>query len=266
MSEYARLNPRLHDQVCIVTGAANGIGRASALRFAQEGAIVVVADVDTDGLQRTVASIHAEGGRALGRRTDVTSPGEVGDLVSQTVLEFGRLDVLFNNAGGALPRPTHETTIEEYRRIIALNLDSVFHGIHAVLPVMMRQRRGVILATTSGAGINAVEELTAYGAAKAGVIMLMKCIAVEYGALGIRANAIAPGPMATPAFRDWVNTLPGGEAGFARQVPAGRLGTAEDIAATAAFLASEDAAFISGAVVPVDGAIQARLASPRAGS
>jgi 3-oxoacyl-[acyl-carrier protein] reductase len=130
---------------------------------------------------------------------------------------------------------------------------------------MMQQRHGVILSTTSGAGLNAVLHLAAYGAAKAGVINLTKSIAVEYGPLGIRANVIAPGPMDTPALRAWLDTLPGGAEAYARQVPSGRLGSAEDIAHAAAFLAGDEAFFINGVVLPVDGAIHAQLATPRIG-
>lgn len=265
MNSSRRTDSRLQDKVCIVTGAASGIGRASAQRFAVEGAIVIAADINALGLERTVTDITAAGGRAYARVVDVTQADQVRSLVVGTATEYGRLDVLYNNAGGALPQATHLMSPEEYRRIIALNQDSVFYGIHAALPVMMRQRHGVLLATASGAGLNAVEELSAYGAAKAAVVLLMKAVAVEYGAWGIRANAIAPGPMATPTFREWVATLPGGAEGFACQVPLGRLGESEDIAAAAAFLASDDAAYITGAVLPVDGAVQAKLASPRVG-
>jgi len=195
----------------------------------------------------------------------VTSADEVQALVSRAVEAFGRLDVLFNNAGGAQPKPTHETTVKEYRRIIALNLDSVFFGAHAALPVMLKQRGGVILSTTSGAGLNAVPDLAAYGAAKAGAILLMRNVAVEYGRYGIRANALSPGPIDTPALRQWLDTLPGGAASYEKHIPSGRLGTADDIAGAAAFLASNEAAFINGVVLPVDGAVHARLYTPSVG-
>jgi 3-oxoacyl-[acyl-carrier protein] reductase len=153
-------------------------------------------------------------------------------------------------------------SVEQYQQIIALNLHSVFYGIRAALPIMLQQQRGTILSTTSGAGLNAVSGLAAYGAAKAGVISLMKSIAVEYGRSGIRANAISPGPMDTPGLRAWLDTFPDGAARYGRQVPSGRLGTAQDIANVAVFLASDAAAFLNGAVIPVDGAIHARLATP----
>jgi NAD(P)-dependent dehydrogenase (short-subunit alcohol dehydrogenase family) len=244
------MDQRLKGKIAIVTGAAGGIGRASALRFAAEGAIVYVNDIKEDGVAAVVREIEAAGGRAVGHPADVTSPEAVQRMVDRAVAEQGRLDILFNNAGGALPKPTHETSVAEYRHIVALNLDAVFYGIHAALPAMIRQKKGVILATSSGA-------------AKAGVINLMRNVAVEYGHLGIRANAIAPGPMLTAGFQAWMDTLPGGGASFARQVPSGRLGTPEDIAVAAAFLAADEAFFVNGALLPVDGAISARLASPR---
>ena len=257
------MDKRLDGKIAIVTGGAGGIGSASARRFAAEGAVVYVNDIKADGVEAVAAEIMAAGGRAVPHVGDVTSLQDVQRMVDRAVAEHGRLDILFNNAGGALPKPTHESSIEEYRRIIALNLDGVYHGVHAALPVMMRQKKGVILATSSGAGLNAVPGLAAYGAAKAGVISLMRNIAIEYGHLGIRANAIAPGPMLTAGFQAWLDTLPGGGGSFARQVPSGRMGTPEDIAVAAAFLATDEAFFINGAMIPVDGAISARLASPR---
>ena len=257
------MDQRLKGKIAIITGAAGGIGRASALRFAAEGAVVYVNDINEEGIVALAREIEASGGHAVAHLADVTSPHEVQRMVDRAVADYEKLDILFNNAGGALPKPTHLTSIEEYRHIIALNQDAVFSGVHAALPVMMRQKKGVILTTSSGAGVNAVPGLAAYGAAKAAVIILMRTIAIEYGHLGIRANAIAPGPMLTAGFQAWMDTLPGGGESFARQVPSGRLGTPEDIAAAAAFLATDEAFFINGAMIPVDGAISARLASPR---
>lgn len=253
----------LKDRIALITAAGSGIGRACALRFAAEGALVAVNDIDAAAAGATVAQITRNGGRALAVPADVTDAATVAGMVEQLVAAHGRLDILFNNAGGAFPKPTHETSPEEYRRIVALNLDATFYGIRAALPVMMRQHAGTILSTTSGAGLNSVLHLAAYGAAKAGVISLTRSIAVEYGPLGIRANVISPGPMDTPGLRAWLDTVPGGAEAYARQIPSGRLGTAEDIAHVAAFLAGDAAFYVNGAVVPVDGAIHARLATPQ---
>jgi len=257
------MDRRLQGKLALITGAGSGIGRACALRFAAEGAVVYVNDLDAAAVDAVVALIRDGGGDARPCAGDVTDAAAVQAMVDRIVAEGGRIDILFNNAGGDQPVPTHEVGIDRYRACIALNLDAVFHGVKAALPAMMRQGGGVILSTSSGAGLNAVEGLAAYGAAKAGVASLMRSIAIEYGGHGIRANTISPGPMDTPALRQFLDTLPGGAEGYARQVPVGRLGTGEDIAAAAAFLASDEAAYVSGVVLPVDGAVHARLATPR---
>lgn len=253
---------RLHNKIAIITGAGSGIGRACALRFAAEGARVVVNDVNTDGAAATVEQIVARGGEAIVLSADVTQAQAVLEMVEATVRRFGRLDIMFNNAGGATQTPLLDIDPDEYRRLMALNLDSVYYGVHAALPVMLAQGGGVFLSTTSGAGLAAVPGLAIYGAAKAGIINLMRSVAVDYGPQGIRANTISPGPMDTPPVRAWLETTPVGVAGYAAQVPVGRLGTAEDIAAAAVFLASDEASYVSGVVLSVDGAIHARLASP----
>lgn len=254
---------RLAGKTAIITGAASGIGLACARRFAMEGAFVYVADLREELARAAVAQIAAADGAATLAVLDVTDAAAVRALIDRAVAERGRLDVLFNNAGGAFPGVTHEMSIAEYERTIALNLHSVFYGVHAVLPIMMRQGGGTILSTSSGAGIGAVEGLAAYGAAKSGLASLMRSIAVEYGHHGIRANTISPGPMDTPALRAWLETVPDGPENYARQVPCNRLGTGEDIAAAAVFLASDEASFVNGVELPVDGAIHAKLASPK---
>jgi NAD(P)-dependent dehydrogenase (short-subunit alcohol dehydrogenase family) len=253
---------KLEGKIAIITAAASGIGRASAIRFAADGATVVVVDIVVPAMDAVVAEINASGGTAVAYAADVTSPTAMQELVDFAVARFGRLDVFFANAGGQLPVPTLDVTPEEYRRVIALNLDSLFYGITPALRVMVEQKSGVLLATSSGAGLNAVKNLAVYGAAKAGVVNFMRNIAVEYGHYGIRACTISPGPMITPGMRRWVETLPGGLEQYAKQVPTGRLGRPEDIANAAAFLASEDASYISGVVLSVDGAIHAKFAAP----
>ena len=140
--------------------------------------------------------------------------------------------------------------------------EPVFYGVHAALPLMLNQGSGVILATTSGAGINAVPGLMAYGAAKAGIISLVRNVAVEFGASGIRANAISPGAMDTPPLRQYIETLPGGAEGYVGEMPSGRLGTPEEIAKAAVFLASDEASYINGVCLPVDGGTTSLLAQP----
>jgi NAD(P)-dependent dehydrogenase (short-subunit alcohol dehydrogenase family) len=252
----------LEQKIAVITGAGSGIGRASALRFAEAGARVAVIDVARDNAAAVATQINAGGGTAIAMYVDVTVSEEIREAFVSIVQQFGAIDILFNNAGGAFPNAIESQSIEDYRKIIALNLDAVFYGVHAALPIMLQQRRGVILSTTSGAGLNAVPGLAIYGAAKAGVISLMKSIAVEFGQRGIRANTISPGPMDTPGLRTWLDTFDDGPNRYAQQIPSGRLGTADDIAKAAVFLASDHASFINGAVLPVDGAIHARLGSP----
>lgn len=253
---------RLADKVAVVTGAGSGIGAASARLFASQGARVVVNDIDPKAAAATVEGILAAGGKARSHVADVTKPDEVEALVAWTTRDLGRLDVFFNNAGGAVPEPTESVSIAEYRRLIALNLDSVFFGTQCALRVMLEQRKGVILMTTANAGIRAFPHLAVYGMAKAGVISLARSIAADYGRFGIRANAISPGPMATPAFLGWLANVPDGLSHFEAQVPAGRLGTPEEIAHAAVFLASDEASFVNGITLPVDGGISAALAAP----
>jgi 3-oxoacyl-[acyl-carrier protein] reductase len=259
------MDKRLENKIAIITGAGRGIGRACALRYGQEGAVVIVNDINAENVHKVTGEIVSAGGKAISYPADVTDPKQVQAMVDRAVSEFGRLDVLYANAGGSIPKNTHLTSIDEYHQIIALNQNAVFYGVHAALPVFMRQKSGLFLTTASGAGQNGVPDLAAYGAAKAAVINLMRVIAVEYGAMGIRANAISPGPMGTPLMRGWLDTLEGGAEAFAAQVPSGRLGTSEDIAVAAAFLATDEAFFINGVCLPVDGAVSAALASPKPG-
>lgn len=255
---------RLEGKVAIITGAGSGIGRATARRFVEEGALVVANDLNPASLQETVDLLTKAGGRAAGVPGDVTDSAFNDVLVTSAVETFGKLDIFHCNAGGARPKPMHETSDEEYRAQIALNLDSVWYGTQAALRVMVPQKRGVLVTTTSGAGIGAVPGLPAYGAAKAGVISLMRNVALDYGKQGIRANTVSPGPMATPGMLAWLDTLPGGAEAFGGQTPTGRLGTAEEIAEAVVFLASDEARYVSGAVLPVDGATHSTLHGPQA--
>ncbi len=257
------MGDRLAGKITIVTGAGSGIGRASAELFAAEGAVVVVNDLDSDSASATVARIEAASGRAVAHPADVTDPVAVESLVARTTAEFGRLDVMFNNAGGARPEATDAMSPEDYRRVVALNLDGVFYGTQSALRVMMPQRSGCILMTTSGAGLGAVHHLAAYGMAKAGVVNLGKSVAAEYGRFGIRANVISPGPMGSEGFLSWLDTIEGGRERFESEVPIRRLGRPEDIAHAALFLASDEASFVSGIVVPVDGGISSQYPTPQ---
>lgn len=257
------MNSNVIPRSVVITGAGSGIGRASAIAFAAQGDTVVVSDISAEQAAETVAIISNTGGQAVVYRADATDADQIDALVAFACETQGRLDVMFNNAGGAMPAPLHDMTNQQYHHVIALNLHSVFYGSMAALKVMREQASGCILATTSGAGLAAVPGLAVYGTAKAGVINLMRSIAVEYGSNGIRANAISPGAMNTPGLQSWLQTLTGGAAAYEQQIPSARLGTAEEIASAAVFLASDAAAYINGTVLPVDGGTHAKLAAPR---
>lgn len=184
----------------VITGAGSGIGRASALAFAECGADLAINDINAEGLAETARMLAERFPQAdvIQQVADISLPESNEDLVAQTCEAFGRIDVMFANAGSGLPKPIHQVSTSAYRRVMALNLDSVYFGSQAALKRMLEQGGGVILATTSGAGINAMPGLSVYGAAKAGVISLMKSLAVEHGRAGIRANCISPGAMDTP--------------------------------------------------------------------
>ncbi|MEM9176643.1 MAG: SDR family oxidoreductase [Myxococcota bacterium] len=244
-----------------VTGAGGSIGRASARLFAACGGSVLVTDIDEVRLQETATAIEDSGGKVAALVCDVTDPAQAASVVRTTCERFGGIDVLYNNAGGAFPTPMEKIDRTEHTRIRALNFDAVYHATMEALPIMVEAGGGVVLSTTSGAGAGAVPGLATYGAAKAGVNSFMRSVAIEYGPRGIRANAIAPSA-ATGGLIAWLETLPGGVEGFAARQPMGRIGTPEDIAHVAAFLASDFARFVNGVVLPVDGGIEAMLAVP----
>ena len=252
----------LEDKIAVITAAGQGIGRASALEFAAAGATLVLGDLDGELVARTAAEVEAAGGRAVALACDVTVPDQVTRLVHTARDDFGRVDILFNHAGGSLGRPLHEVSVENFHHVVDLNLGSMFYGVRAALPIMMEQRSGTILSTTSGGGIGAVPGLGVYGAAKAGMIALTRSIAAEYGRHGIRANAISPGSMDTHGFRQWLDSLPGSDQDYFDQIPSGRLGAAEDIARAACFLVSDYSSYINGITLPVDGGTTGLLAIP----
>ena len=256
------MGDRLKGKVAIITGSGRGIGRVGAEIFAREGASVVVSDIDAGNAQQASQAILDTGGRAICHPADVTDSSQVDSLVDRAVAEFGRLDIMWNNAGGALPEVTHEVTDENYRTVIALNMDGVFFGTRAALRVMVPQKSGNILITTSGAGLGAVPGLATYGMAKAGVINLAKSVADEYGELGIRANVVSPGPIASEGFMQFLNSVEGLRAKMEGGVPVRRLGQPEEIANTALFLASDEASYVSGVVIPVDGGISSAYPTP----
>lgn len=249
---------RLEGKVAVITGAGSGIGRATALRFALEGARVIANDIDLDAAQRTVAEIAAAGYVAHAHGGDVGDSTYVDALVAFAVEQHGRLDVMHNNAGYGRPDHAADVTDAGFDEMIRINLNAVVYGTRAALRFMMPQVGGSIINTCSNAGLGAAADRMGYGVAKAAVINLTKSTAVDYGRYGIRANAICPGPIETPAFVRFAPDL----AYYAAQIPMRRLGRADDVAALAVFLASDDSAYVSGTVIPIDGAMMARLPAP----
>lgn len=256
------MGDRLEGKIALITGSGRGIGRASALRFAAEGATIVVSDLDAGNAEETTRLVAEAGGRAICHPADVTDSAQVDALVDRAVAEFGRLDIMWNNAGGALPETTHDVSDEKFRQVVALNMDGVFYGTRAALRVMVPQNSGCILITTSGAGLGSVGGLASYGMAKAGVINLAKSVADEYGPYGIRANVVSPGPIASEGFLAYLDSVEGLREKMETGVPARRLGRPEDIANAALFLASDEASYVSGVVIPVDGGIASKYPTP----
>lgn len=250
---------KLDGKVAIVTGAASGIGRASAQAFAREGAKVVVADVTVQGGEETIQLIKDAGGEATFVKADVSKATEVEELIERTVKEHGRLDCAFNNAGieGA-QAPTHECTEENWDRTIAINLKGVWLCMRYEIPRMLERGGGSIVNCSSVAGVIGFPNLPAYCASKGGINQLTRTAALEYATSGIRVNAICPGVIDTPMVKRFTADNAEAQAGFLTMEPVGRLGKPEEIAEAALWLCSDDASFVTGHPLVVDGGMVAR--------
>ena len=245
-------------RVVVVTGAGSGIGRASAVGFASDGATVVVNDVDPETAATTVEQIRAAGGEADAHPADVGDSAAVDELIDATVARYGKLDVLHNNAGYGLPGTVATTTDEVMAEMLRVNLCGVLYGTRAALRHMVPRGRGVIVNTASNSALGAPRDRAAYGSAKAGVLSLTRTTAVENGRYGVRAVAICPGPIETPAFLEFA---PDPDF-FRRQVPIGRLGRPDDVAELARFVASDRAGFLTGVAISLDGGLSASFKQP----
>ena len=249
----------LEDRVALITGSGSGQGRAAAVLFAEQGARVAVIDIDDAGASETVRMVEAKGGEAIALHADVATPRGCDEMIAATFDRWGRLDVLYNNAAVQMSGRLVECTEEDWDLTIATNLTAIFRACRAAIPRMLEGGYGSIVNTASTLGLIGSEGYAAYGASKAGLVALTKQIAAEYGPV-VRANVIAPGSIDTPRFRKVLAKTPNAEQFLdmlMRNMPLKRLGTTDDTARTALYLASPESAYTSGAVIPVDGGLAA---------
>lgn len=241
---------KLRDKVSIITGAGRGIGHATALKFAHEGAKVIVCDINQEWVDGAVAEIKAQGGEAIGFKIDVTDKASIAAMVEAVAEKYGRIDCLVNNAGIVADSQLKKMTEDQFDRVIEINLKGVYNCTKAVVDIMLEQRSGVILNASSIVGLYGNFGQTNYAASKFGVIGMVKTWARELGKKGIRANAVCPGFVETPILKSIPEKV---LKAITDRIPLGRLGTPADVANVYAFLASDDAAYINGAVIEVSG-------------
>jgi NAD(P)-dependent dehydrogenase (short-subunit alcohol dehydrogenase family) len=251
---------RLAGKVCLITGAGSGIGRASAVLFAAEGASVAIADIDADGAAETKALIDAAGGTSRTYRVDVTDQTSTEALAAAVVGELGRIDVLFNNAGIAGVGVLHETSLELWERVMAVNVRGVFLVARAVLPAMIEAGSGSIINMSSTIAEIGLANRASYAASKGAVLSLSRQMQADYAAYGIRVNALLPGTIHTPFVERYLaESYDDRDAGLEilrkRQLT-GDLGRPEDVAAAALFLASDESRFVLGSALSVDGGVR----------
>ena len=251
----------LEGKVALITGSASGMGKASALLFAEQGARLAVIDINDELGHATVAQIRERGGQAVYIHADVSKVPELERMVQDTVQAFGRLDIFWHNAGNAGPGSLERTSEEEYDFTLALHVKAGFFGAKLVIPEMRKVGGGAILFTSSLAGLKASRSSPVYSLAKSNLVMLTKNLALHYSREKIRVNCICPGPVQTPLWPSFV----GRDADvhkaaevtemYKQRTPMGRFGEPEEIAQAGLFLVSDAASYITGAILPVDGGI-----------
>ena len=250
---------RFAEKVALVTGGGSGIGRATALAFGNEGAKVVIDDINVEGGEETLRMIKSTGGEAIFVKADVSKGAEVEAMVQKAIETYGRLDCAFNNAGIGEPlKRVAKTTEDNWDRVMATNLKGVYLCMKYEVPHMLKQKKGAIVNTSSLAGLKGLSGQAAYVASKHGVVGLTKSAAIEYATLGIRINAICPGVIDTPLIAPNMKDRPHVEKGYIDMEPIGRLGKPEEIASAVLWLCSDEASFVVGSVFSVDGGVVAR--------
>lgn len=251
---------KLEGKVAVITGAGAGIGRASALLFAREGAAVTIGDLDVAAGEEAAARIRCEGGKAAFVPVDVAAPEQVERMVRVTVETFGRVDVLFNNAGVNFPATVVDVGEEAWQRSLDVNLKGVMLGSRHAIPEMLRTGGGSIINTASMLGLVASPRQAPYAAAKGAVVMLTRQMAIDYAPRNIRVNCLCPSEVNTEMNRRFIAESPDPEAELRRvlaRIPMDRMAEPEEIASAALFLASDDSSYITGVALPVDGGLTA---------
>ena len=252
---------KLENKVALITGAASGIGRASALKFAREGALVVAADIQEEAVGETAGMVTSEGGRCIPVHADVSDSSSVGKMVQAAVEAHGRLDIMFNNAGLGARGTILDIDEATFDRLFAVNVKGVFLGCKEAIPIMISQGGGVILNTASQLGLVGADASAVYPATKGAVVQLTKCLALDHARDGIRVNAVCPGPIDTPLARRGRAQAGNPEEVLRlrqQQIPLGRIGEPEEVADVAAYLCSDEASFITGSAIVADGGWTAR--------
>ncbi|MFT4604544.1 MAG: NAD(P)-dependent dehydrogenase (short-subunit alcohol dehydrogenase family) [Rhodothermales bacterium] len=248
---------KLQDRTILITGGGTGIGRAVALEAAAEGASVVLCGRRLEPLAEVVALVEGLGGQAQAVAGDVTIESDCQRIAEHAVSAFGSIDILFNNAGVIYrEKPVHTTTLAEWEETFSVNVTGTFLMSKAVLPGMLARGSGSIVHNGSFVGLAGGEAIAAYSASKGAVVLLTRSMALDYASAGIRVNCVCPGSVETPMLEREMEEMGGAETVrplFAQKHPLGRIGTPEEVAAAVIFLASDDAAFITGAALPIDG-------------
>jgi 3-oxoacyl-[acyl-carrier protein] reductase len=244
------MNMRLSGKVAAITGGARGIGHSTAVKFAAEGAKVAVCDINPELTAQTLAEIRAAGGEAEGYSVDVVNKEQIAAMIKDVMAKWGRIDCVVNNAGIVMDAQLKNMTDDQFDKVIDINVKGVYNCTRAVVDIMLAQQSGVILTTSSIVGLYGNFGQTNYAASKFAVIGMTKTWARELGRKGIRANAVCPGFIATPILNKMPEQVLGD---MAKKVPSGRLGRPEEVANLFAFLASDEASYINGAVISIDG-------------